>query len=512
MAQTDAEYEAALAAITDGADYYVKCNVNNTYYYLRGDGTLTANKIDAGIFKFQKSAGENYGYGFMLNYLGSYFSNPASSGNINDAKLNTSSRGNASWEAQVFFLKDGKYAVRTTNTKPASSGWNHVASAFWRAYETKNVNVAGYQYDPTYIWELEKAAASVVKVTYTLYESDGTTKVGTAAVRQEANSAINIPLSLTSVFHGNMFHKFLFYEYATSGSIGNSDCEISVNRSIKTSTVRALSSLSNEKAYNIACKRGALLSAQGYMISTDLNAKAHAAGPGKFAIINYENKYYLYSADEGKLVKNNGALISNLFTEEFSAEDAINIEAKTDPYFLYTFTINGSKNGLNTNGNDPLGYVINSWTNADDGNQYYMIEAADFDPTKILADLEDFYHPTHFVKYVIKEGGKTLYTSDLRPTYVGAQYTALPNDVKRDFYTYSEINVTIEDVETTTIEAEATWNGPFEISENLGTAHWYDMAMRMEAGKQAYYVTSGVKDGDGAYKTQLANTMGLVGI
>ena len=74
-------------------------------------------------------------------------------------------------------------------------------------------------------------------------------------------------------------------------------------------------------------------------------------------------------------------------------DDAIILEAKTDPYFLAYFTVDGTNYGFNTNGNDPYGYVINTWMTADPGNLYYMVEAADFDPSEALAALEEYFHP-----------------------------------------------------------------------------------------------------------------------
>ena len=154
LAQTADEYQAALDAIVNNGVYYVKSNVDGTYYYLKGDGTLTDTKADATTFIFQKIAGPYYQYGFKLNNDGKFFSNPSSSGNIDDTKLNTSTRGSESWEAQVFFLKDGKYAVRACNVED-TGGWSHVGSSFW-TWKVEDVDpTAGYQWDPDYIWELE---------------------------------------------------------------------------------------------------------------------------------------------------------------------------------------------------------------------------------------------------------------------------------------------------------------------------------------------------------------------
>ena len=359
-----------------------------------------------------------------------------------------------------------------------------------------------YSYTPDYIWDFE-IPPTIINVTYDLYE-DGT-KVSSTTVKQEANSAVNFPKSMTSASHNGLWHELFYYDYTVEGTVGDEDCTIIVTRTVKAGTVHALEGLSNNKAYNIGCKRGAFLTADGYMISTDLNATANAAGPGQFAVITYEGSYYLYSVDEGKIVKNNGALVSNLITEGFSADDALKIEAKTDPYFLFYFTIDGTNNGLNTNGNQPLGYVINSWSQADEGNQYYMVEAGDFDPTAALAELDAYFNPAYFVTYVVKdEFGNTIFTSDSQPAKAGAKITTLLDEFKKPFYTYSDNNVEITE-QNTTVEFTATWNGPFKLSADFDNAQWQNMAMR-----GTWYVTSGVKDGDGAYQTQNANTMGLV--
>ena len=73
MAQTDAEYEAALAAIGDNGVYYVKTDVSGTYYYLKGDGYLTATKSEATLFTFLKTPGNFKPFGYQLNNNGSYF-------------------------------------------------------------------------------------------------------------------------------------------------------------------------------------------------------------------------------------------------------------------------------------------------------------------------------------------------------------------------------------------------------------------------------------------------------
>ena len=158
-AQTDAEYDAAMAAIEDGATYYITTDVDGLKCYLASDGYLVYDIADAGMFIFKKTnGGEFKTYGWFLDGgSGNYFSNPASSSNINDTKINVHSISDCrtTWEAQVFFLnEDGKYAVRATNaaSTTATSGWNWCGQSFWTVKEGPNV---GYSFDVNYVWELE---------------------------------------------------------------------------------------------------------------------------------------------------------------------------------------------------------------------------------------------------------------------------------------------------------------------------------------------------------------------
>ena len=166
-AQTDAEYEAALAAIdADGPKYYITTEVVGVEYYLTDTGELwEVDDEDPGyLFTFEKnSAGGFKQYGYKV-HGSTYFSNPNSSDNINDASLHTNGDGRDTWEVQVFFLgENGKYAVRSTNCTPATSSWNWVGTAFWAVHVTTDADgnpefpTAGYEFEPQYRWTLKPA-------------------------------------------------------------------------------------------------------------------------------------------------------------------------------------------------------------------------------------------------------------------------------------------------------------------------------------------------------------------
>ena len=158
---TDAEYEAALAAIRAGGQYYITTEIDGVKYYMGDDGFITDWEDDRRLFTFiENTAGGFKPTGFKL-HGSTYFSNPASSSYtddiITDDHINQNGDGRDTWEVQVFFLNaDGKFAIRATNCTPATSGWSHVGSAFWTVNISEETGAtAGYSYDPQYIWELE---------------------------------------------------------------------------------------------------------------------------------------------------------------------------------------------------------------------------------------------------------------------------------------------------------------------------------------------------------------------
>ena len=512
MAQTqhNAEnYEAAKSAITDGGVYRIKTTVDGTDYYVTTAGKLTSVKDNAGCFTITKTSGGNYGVGFRIDSGTERFTNPPLSNNV--ANLTPgyfahSTGDRAGWERQILYKNsDGKYAIRSCNEADATSSWGDAARTHWNYYMVGDVVTPRYNYEAQYIWDFD-GPLTAVNVTYKLVESDGTTQVSSITVKQEVNSGLLNPLPGTGEDYNGFFHEKFYYDYTVSGTIGDADCTITITRTEKAGVVKALTDLSNTKAYNIGCDRGAMIAFNGSMVNTALNnADANAQPYGKFALLNYNGNYYIFSIDENKFIKNDASVALDLTLAGFSTEDAIVMEAKTAPYFLWHF--NATDKYLNTNGNQPLGYVINNYSNPDPGNQYYMIAVDDFDPTDALAELDAYFNPKNFVTYVVKDTeGRVLFTSEPQPAKPGAHITTLLPEFQRVYYTYSEEDYEI--VETnTTAEFTATWNGPFEISTDFASAHWYDMAMRSK-----WLVTSDKKDGDGAYKTQNKDEVGSVGL
>lgn len=509
MAQdtSDADYVAAKAAITEGT-YRIKTTVNGTDYYVTTNGGLTSVKNNAGFFDITQTSGGYFGTGFRIDGGGTRFTNSPKNGDyavLNVTNFATSTGDRTDWERQILYLNsDGKYAIRTCNVADGT-GWNDCGKTHW-TYSADGAVTAQYTYDRVYIWEFE-GPLTTINVTYKLVESNGTTVVSSTTKKQEANSDISTSAihSLTGIDFNGFWHEKFYFDYDISGTIGDTDCTITITRTEKPGVVKGLSDLSNYKAYNIGCDRGAMIAYDGKMVNTALAAAADVRPYGKFALLNYEGNYYIFSIDENKFVKNDASVALDLTTVGFSTEDAMVMVPQNDnaPYFLWHF--NADNKYLNTNGNTPLGYVINNYSTPDPGNLYYMIAVDDFDPSAALAELEAYFHPQNFATYIVKdEMGKTIFTSEPQPVKVGAKITTLLDEFKRPYYTYNDVDVTISE-ENTNIEFTATWTGPFEISTDFATAHWYNMAVRGN-----WYVTSSNKDNDGALKTVEANAIGLV--
>ena len=154
-----AEYEEALNSIQEDQFYRVSTEVGGHKYYLRGDGSLSANEAEATSFNFQKVIGEEYEYGFKLKNGKIYFTRPDGTTNaaMTQGHLNTSiSTASNTWDAQVVFLNgEGRYAIRSTNAASGSSGKNLYGNTFWTVKTTDDGPVAEYSFDRNYVWLIE---------------------------------------------------------------------------------------------------------------------------------------------------------------------------------------------------------------------------------------------------------------------------------------------------------------------------------------------------------------------
>ena len=243
-----------------------------------------------------------------------------------------------------------------------------------------------------------------VEVTYELYKSDGTTLISSETVTQLKNSVVSIP--------SNMKSNEYYYNYTTEGTIGNSNCTIKVTRTLKDPTiVEDLANLSNSKAYYITTfenKRKSLstyTSGDNTYLASDLKESLNIS-PKKFAIINYEDNLYLYSVEDEKFVLSGGGESISLADMVTGTTDRVTLTTTSDPLWLPKFNDENGK-VINTSGSYAYAIVVNSWGSSasqwDDGCQYTIHDAGEFDPQYVLAALEEFFHPTNYYSFVESE-------------------------------------------------------------------------------------------------------------
>lgn len=250
------------------------------------------------------------------------------------------------------------------------------------------------------------------------------------------------------------------------------------------------------KVYTIACERVGYwaASADHNSLSSTTAYSGATDAEKQFAFWYEDEKLYIYSVGAGKFLKADGTLASGVLGDPM---DYRIIGTSGYDHMLFIPSSNFYFNAQNAGG-----YAINNWSTGDAGNRQKIEIVDDVD---VYNAMNNIVNPSYLVTYVVKdEGGNTLFTSDPLSTTAGAKITTLPSEYQRTFYTYNTLDLTIS-ATNTNAEYTATWVGPFEISDDYESAHWYDMAMR-----STWYVTTDNPNGDGSYNSVNANAMGLV--
>ena len=177
--------------------------------------------------------------------------------------------------------------------------------------------------------------------------------------------------------------------------------------------VTDLSELSNDKKYFIESARCFLMykpaasdsklctsNATGEAVERKMAVEAH-----QFNIVSENGSYYLYSIGAGKYVSKDGSFVE-------TKSDALTLENVGGNY-PWKLCIGG--NGLNSQipGQMTEGIVVNSWTSADAGNCYQIIDVpADYVDPVYVSDLKDF-NPNKAYTLTTKQRGAWTVNNEL---------------------------------------------------------------------------------------------------
>lgn len=259
-------------------------------------------------------------------------------------------------------------------------------------------------------------------------------------------------------------------------------------------SVTSTSGLSNNKCYNIINNRGWWAVGNG---ATDINSTAElnlatslSDTKQQFAFIYYDDAtddsndgYYLYSVSEGKFAYKNGSKLSlTPFANGGAAPSKVTFTASTNDTYKATapvvVTVAGDMFGVST-GKSPDVFAYN-YAN-DGGNASTIYETGSFDATAALAAIQDYFHPTHTITYIVKDSeDNTLFNSGAIDAPLGT-YT-LPSEYQRNyFYTYSaaETTITGESAANTDMVVIATPKSTaFQYTANTTSPIYYNLNIR----------------------------------
>ena len=136
--------------------------------------------------------------------------------------------------------------------------------------------------------------------------------------------------------------------------------------------VNTLTELSNNKAYVVTNRRATWYVSDP---SSGLNAQTSLDRDDtmeQFAIINYEEQYYIYSVMANAFLRSDNT---------FGDPQPVTITSQGSDNYLWFFSFDESHN-INVNASPAV--VIDGWSYTDDGNLHAIIEATDFDPTTAI--------------------------------------------------------------------------------------------------------------------------------
>ena len=430
-------------------------------------------------------------------------------GNFITSSLTTSNNKNAA----------GRYAFYNITGNGELFAWN-INSNTWGSIVNNNgptntvafwgTGLVNYTNGNDAWWVYEVDLEEGINVTYNLYESDGETLVSSQTVLQNKSSEITVPASLKNGYLATD------YDYATSGTIGTTDCSIKVTRTLKangntpsliegaymsvgsaaTSMTPATSATDNNHWYLVTQTRNSsgsytpiynvstystVYRATSSVTNITLN-EAPLSANEKYLVRFIETGestglYYMQFAD------------GNYITSDLTTAQTVNSAGTFAFYKVTGGTYGGDdKFGWNLNSNtgsrvdnNGAGNGISFWgSGTNDGNGANSVWT--IYPVELTV-------PSYFVQYEISDASGVVYTSDEVPASLNDVITTLPAAYQRDYCSYVVTETTVTTSGVTTVPVTVSYDLPFTVSADYSTATWYSAYFR-GTNYSAYYITS----------------------
>lgn len=251
----------------------------------------------------------------------------------------------------------------------------------------------------------------------------------------------------------------------------------------------------NTKAYTLKTQRGVLGTQGGYLTCT---ANPNFKNQGKFAVIRYEGKTYLYSVNDKKFTckdaqsydtRNGGwfnVLLSNSSIEPVTF-------VKGNKFADYPYAVSSNGRAFNTYVNTQKGVCLSGWTTYDAGNQYALSDPVDFNPQEALATLEAFFHSGIEVTYRVYNVEESLLEEQKLSGVDGEVIKTVPTSFVRHAFTIYTVKnpITVSKQGENIVEVEAVFQMPFTTSSDMNNAHWYNLTLR--SGQEYVNAATGYK-------------------
>lgn len=510
------ETVTSISPVTDPSDnskWYLLTQVRNGESPMYDVGTgNTLKRASASVTPASLSGSVASGNAYLIRFVsvseGTYNIQFANGNWItNDLKTATSKASAGTYAFYNCNGGSGSYFAWNKNSKSGNRVDNNGAGNTLAFYESGEVSGTSGN-NVWYVYEVDFEEG--INVTYNLYESDGETLVSSQTVLQHKSSEITVPASLKNGYLATD------YDYATSGTIGTTDCSIKVTRTLKangntpsltegaymrvgsaaTSMIPATSATDNDHWYLVTQTRGSSGSYTPiYNVSTYSIVKRATSSVTNVTLneapLSANEKYLVRFIETGE---STGLYYmqfadGNYITSNLTTAQTVNSAGTFAFYKVTGGTYGGDdKFGWNLNSNtgsrvdnNGAGDYIAFWgsgTNDGSGeNSVWTIY-----PVELTV-------PSYFVQYEISDASGVVYTSVAVPASLNDVITTLPAAYQRDYCSYDVTETTVTSSGVTTVPVTVSYDLPFTVSADYSTATWYSAYFR-GTKNSAYYITS----------------------